>query len=141
VFCYWCKGAITNPVPTLAIRWRTRQSERIKSIFQTTASKPTIHIDLTENGSDSGTATIGGAATWGGHAIRGGATTRGGAATWGGHAFRSGGTSGTSGAASRGGANPTADMTTKGKRVVVTVEKAIQIAEKKRKRMKPDWKI
>jgi len=160
VFCYWCKGS------------RTRQSERIKSIFRTTASKPTIHIDLTGSGSDSGTATIGGAATGGGHAIRGGAAARGGAATQGGHAirggaatrgghaFRGGGTSGaasrggaatrgghafrghgTSGAASRGGANPTADAETKGKRIVVTVEKAIEIAEEKRKRRKPDWKI
>jgi hypothetical protein len=120
VFCYWCKGAITNPVPTLAIRSRTRQSERGKSIFRTTASKPTIHIDLTESGSDSGVATREGAATRGGHPFRGG---------------------GTSGVASRGGTNPTADTATKGKRVVVTVEKAIQIAEEKRKRRKPDWKI
>jgi hypothetical protein len=65
----------------------------------------------------------------------GGAPTRGGAATRCEHAFRSGGTSG---ATSRGGANPTADSTTKGKRVVVTVEKVIQIAEKKRKRRKRD---
>jgi hypothetical protein len=138
VFCYWCKGS------------RTRQSERIKSIFRTTASKPTIHIDLTGSGSDSGTATIGGAATGGGHAIRGGAAARGGAATQGGHAIRGGvATRGghafrggeTSGAASRGGANPTADAATKGKRIVVTVEKAIEIAEEKRKRRKPDWKI
>jgi hypothetical protein len=120
VFYYWCKGAITNPVPTLAIRSRTRQSERGKSIFRTTASKPTIHIDLTESGSDSGVATREGAATRGGHPFRGG---------------------GTSGVASRGGTNPTADTATKGKRVVVTVEKAIQIAEEKRKRRKPDWKI
>jgi hypothetical protein len=67
-----------------------------------------------------------------------GGAPREGAATRGGHAFRGGGTSG---ATSRGGANPTADSATKGKCVVVTVEKAIQIAEEKRKRRKPDWKI
>jgi len=120
VFCYLCKGARINPVPTLAIRSRTRQSERVKSIFRTSASKPTIHIDLTESGSDGRATTIRGAATQGGHAVRGG---------------------GTSGATLRGGANPTADTTNKGKRVVVTVEKAIQIAKEKRKRKKPDWKI
>ena len=118
MFCYWCKGS----------RTRTRQSERIKSIFRTTASKVPIHIDLTGSGSDSGTATIGGAATRGGHAFRGGGTSgaasRGGTATRGGHAFRG---RGTSGAASRGGANPTADTATKGKRIVATVEKAIEI--------------
>jgi hypothetical protein len=136
VFCYWCKGPRTNLIPTLVIGSRTRQSEKVKSIFQTSASKPTIHIDLTEIGADCGAATRRGAATQGGHAVKGG---------------------GTSGAASRGGdpatigganpnkvgtvANPVADTATKGKRVVVTVEKAIQIAEEKRKRMKPNWKI
>jgi hypothetical protein len=129
VFCYWCKGAI---------RSRTRQSERVKNIFRTSASKPSIHIDLTESGSDGGVATIGGAATRGRHAVKGGVATRGGASTRGGHAVRGGGTSG---AASRGGANPAADTATKGKHVVVTVEKAIEIAEGKRKRRKPDWKI
>jgi len=151
VFCYWCKGTI---------RSRTRQSERVKNIFRTSASKPSIHIDLTESGSDGGVATIGGAATRGRHVVKGGAATRGGASTRGGHVVRGGGTSGaatrggastrgghavrgggTSGAASRGGANQAADTATKGKHVVVTVEKAIEIAEGKRKRRKPDWKI
>lgn len=94
VFCYWCKGARTNLISTLVIRSRTRQSERVKSIFRISASKPTIHIDLTESGLDSGTTTIGGAATRDGHAVRGGAATRGSATTQGGHAFRGGGTSG-----------------------------------------------
>jgi hypothetical protein len=103
VFCYWCKGTI---------RSRTRQSERVMNIFRTSASKPSIHIELTESGLDGGVATIGGASTRGGHAVRGGA-------------------------------NPAADTATKGKHVVVTVEKAIEIAEgkRKRKRRKPDWKI
>jgi Ethanolamine utilization protein EutJ (predicted chaperonin) len=82
------------------------------NIFRTSASKPSIHIELTESGLDGGVATIGGASTRGGHAVRGGA-------------------------------NPAADTATKGKHVVVTVEKAIEIAEgkRKRKRRKPDWKI
>jgi len=129
VFCYWCKGTI---------RSRTRQSERVKNIFRTSASKPSIHIDLAESGSDGGVATIGGAATRGRQAVKGGAATRGGASTRGGHVVRGGGTSGV---ATRGGANPAADTATKGKHVVVTVEKAIEIAEGKRKRRKPDWKI
>jgi len=97
---------------------RTRQSTRVKGIFWSGPSKPgpIIHINLTEGDSAShvGTSTKGGATTRGGPVIRGVPTTR---------------------------CGPTTDAISKmkGKHVVATVEKGIEIVEAKR-RMKPDWK-
>ncbi len=106
--------ATTNPVPPPP---RRRKTQRVAAIFGKSKPGPTIPIDLTEGDSDE----------------RGGLAIRGGPAIRGGHAIR-GGNAGTSGTA----ANPASKS--KGKRVVATVEKAIEIAEAKRKRMRPEWK-
>jgi hypothetical protein len=111
--------ATTNPVPPPPLATtnsvppppRRRKTQRVAAIFGKSKLGPTIPIDLTEGDSDE----RGGSAIRGGHAIRGG----------------SAGTSGTA-------ANPASKS--KGKRVVATVEKAIEIAEAKRKRMRPEWK-
>jgi hypothetical protein len=109
----------TNPVPPPPLARtnhvppppRRQKTQRVAAIFGKSKPGPTIPIDLTEGDSDE----RGGPAIRGGHAIRGG----------------SAGTSGTA-------ANPASKS--KGKRVVATVEKAIEIAEAKRKRMRPEWK-
>jgi hypothetical protein len=90
---------------------RRRKTQRVATIFGKSKPGPTKPIDLTEGDGDE----RGGPAILGGHVIRGG----------------SAGTSGTA-------ANPASKS--KGKRVVATVEKAIEIAEAKRKRMRPEWK-
>jgi len=117
--------ATTNPVPPPPLATtnsvppppRRRKIQRVAAIFEKSKPGPTIPIDLTKGDSDE----------------RGGLAIRGGPAIRGGHAIR-GGNAGTSGTA----ANPASKS--KGKRVVATVEKAIEIAEAKRKRMRPEWK-
>jgi hypothetical protein len=101
-----------NPIPPSPRRQKT---QRGAAIFGKSKLGPTIPIDLTEGDSDER----------GDPAIRGGPTIRCGLAS------SSWGTSGT-----------TADPATKskGKCVVATVEKTIEIARVKKKRMRPEWK-
>ncbi|KAE8009640.1 hypothetical protein FH972_006066 [Carpinus fangiana] len=127
---------------------RTRRSDRIAGA---TRKGPKTRGGAATGGTARGGATTdgaarGGAATRGcGPATRGGGATargggaaaRGGAATRGGGAARGGGTAAMKG---RGGGNVSSSNEVKGKRIVLSIEKGIEIMESKMKRKERDWK-
>jgi hypothetical protein len=148
-------------LPTLSIgrpATRTRRSDRIAGICHSVPKKDTspIHIDLTEDECKTATKTVirRGPLTRGGGSLgaaRRGPLTRGGGSlgsarkwplTRGGAAM--GGTSrgeAATGGTARGGANASSSSNQlKGKQIVTTVEKGIEIMEAKRKIKNPDWK-
>jgi hypothetical protein len=109
----WGRVAQVPKTTTTGLASRTWQSDRVKGIFHSGPLKsgPPIHIDLTEQDLASDVGT----ATRGGLATRGAGTSR---------------------------AVVAIDSASKmkGKRVVTTIEKGIEIMEAKKRRMKPDWK-